>query len=89
MPKDNVNHPAHYKSESGLEVIDVIKAFTADMKGYQAVATANIVKYVLRCNKKNGIEDLKKARWYLDDLINSLEENQTSDIPAGLNLGGM
>lgn len=70
---DMVNHPNHYKSESGLEVIDVIKAFTADMKGYQAVATANIVKYILRCNKKNGLEDLKKARWYLEDLISYMD----------------
>ena len=72
---DMVNHPKHYKSESGLEVIDVIKAFTADLKGYQATDTGNIIKYILRWPHKNGLEDLKKARWYLDDLINTIENN--------------
>lgn len=70
---DNVNHPSHYKSESGLEAIDVIKAFTSDLKGFEATHTGNILKYVLRWKHKNGIEDLKKAQWYLNDLINEIE----------------
>lgn len=74
MITDNVNHPSHYKSESGLEAIDVIKAFTSDLKGFEATHTGNILKYVLRWKHKNGIEDLKKARWYLDDLINEIEK---------------
>lgn len=76
---DMVNHPQHYKSESGLEVIDVIKAFTADLKGYQATDTGNIIKYILRWPHKNGLEDLKKAQWYLNDLINTVEEEQEKD----------
>lgn len=71
---DNVNHPSHYKSKSGLEVIDVIKAFTADLTGFRATHTGNVIKYILRWNHKNGIEDLKKAQWYLNDLINELEK---------------
>ena len=71
---DNVNHPSHYKSESGLEAIDVIKAFTADLKGFEATHTGNILKYILRWKHKNGIEDLKKAQWYLNDLINEIEK---------------
>lgn len=71
---DNVNHPQHYKSKSGLEAIDVIKAFTSDLKGFEATHTGNILKYVLRWKHKNGIEDLKKAQWYLNDLINELEK---------------
>lgn len=71
---DNVNHPSHYKSESGLEAIDVIKAFTSDLKGFEATHTGNILKYVLRWKHKNGIEDLKKAQWYLNDLIKELEK---------------
>lgn len=73
---DMVNHPNHYKSESGLEVIDVIKAFTSDLTGYQAVDTGNIIRYICRWNKKNGLEDLKKARWYLDDLIKEIEKGE-------------
>ena len=66
---DNVNHPAHYISTTGLETIDVIEAFTADLQGLEAVCTANILKYVCRWKHKNGIEDLKKAQWYLNKLI--------------------
>lgn len=71
---DNVNHPAHYKSKSGLETIDVIEAFTEDLRGCEAVHTGNILKYVCRWKHKNGLEDLKKARWYLNRLINHVEQ---------------
>lgn len=67
--KDMVNHPAHYISETGLETIDVIEAFTFDLKGIEAVCTANIIKYICRWKHKNGIEDLNKAQWYLNYLI--------------------
>lgn len=69
----NINHPNHYKTKSGLEAIDVIKAFTEDLKGVEAVDTANIIKYICRWKKKNGLEDLKKAQWYLNDLIKTVE----------------
>lgn len=71
--KNNINHPNHYKTKSGLEAIDVIKAFTEDLKGVEAVDTANIIKYICRWKKKNGLEDLKKAQWYLNDLIKTVE----------------
>lgn len=71
--QDLVNHPNHYISKDGIESIDVIRAFTRDLKGMEAVCTANILKYVMRWNNKNGIEDLKKARWYLDYLITEIE----------------
>lgn len=71
---DMVNHPDHYQSESGLEVIDVIEAFTKDLVGLEAVCTSNVLKYICRWKKKNGLEDLKKARWYLDKLIESAIE---------------
>lgn len=71
---DMVNHPQHYKSKTGLETIDVIEAFTFDLKGIEATDTGNILKYVCRWKSKNGLEDLKKARWYLDHLINHVEK---------------
>lgn len=71
---DNVNHPQHYKAPNGLEAIDVIEAFTTDLNGFEATHTANALKYLLRWKHKNGLEDLKKARWYLDRLINKLDE---------------
>lgn len=63
---DMVNHPPHYKSESGLEVIDIIDDFVPDPGSYYL---GNIIKYVLRFQKKGGVEDLEKARWYLNKLI--------------------
>ena len=76
-----VSHPSHYQSETGLEVIDVIEAFTFDLKGIEATDTGNILKYICRWKNKNGLQDLKKARWYLDHLIEHVqkleEENNT------------
>lgn len=70
---DVVNHPEHYISETGLETIDVIEAFTFDLKGMEAVCTANVLKYICRWKHKNGVQDLKKAQWYLERLINRIE----------------
>lgn len=53
-----VSHPDHYQSETGLEVIEAIEAFTFDLKGIEAVDTGNIIKYACRWKKKNGIQDL-------------------------------
>lgn len=79
---DMVNHPKHYKAKNGLETIDVIDAFTENLEGYEATYTGNILKYVCRWKEKNGIEDLKKARWYLDRLIEKLD---VEPIPSGSN----
>lgn len=70
--RDMVNHPPHYQSQNGLEAIDVIEAFTAGLEGIEAVDTANAIKYILRWKNKNGVEDLKKARWYIEHLISKL-----------------
>lgn len=66
---NNVNHPNHYQSESGLEVIDVIKAFTSELSGEEAFCIGNAIKYICRYSKKNGVEDLEKAKWYIDRVI--------------------
>lgn len=70
---DMVNHPSHYISETGLETIDVIEAFTFDLTGMEAVCTGNVLKYICRWKHKNGLQDLKKAQWYLERLITSIE----------------
>lgn len=69
-----VSHPAHYQSKTGLEVIDVIEAFTSDLKGIEATDTGNVLKYMCRWKSKNGLQDLKKAQWYLTHLIEHVEE---------------
>ena len=73
---DMVNHPSHYKAKNGMEVIDVIEAFTANLSGYEATHTGNVIKYICRWKEKNGFEDLKKAQWYLNRLIKNIEENK-------------
>lgn len=72
--EDLVNHPAHYKSKAGLETINVIDAFTADLMGPEAVCTANVIKYICRWKHKNGLQDLEKAKWYLEHLINYMKK---------------
>ena len=73
---DMVNHPSHYKAKNGMEVIDVIEAFTANLEGYEATHTGNVIKYICRWKEKNGLEDLKIAQWYLNRLIKNIEENK-------------
>ena len=74
--EDVVNHPSHYQSKSGLETIQVIEAFTADLVGIEAVCTANALKYLCRWKHKNGLQDLEKAKWYLEYLINHIKNNE-------------
>lgn len=73
-PSNNVNHPSHY-NQGGMEVWDVIKAFTSDLTGVKAFYAGNVIKYVLRWNHKNGIEDLEKAKVYIDKLIESRKDD--------------
>jgi hypothetical protein len=74
-----VSHPDHYQSKSGLEVIDVIKAFTAELKGIEATDTGNIIKYACRWRRKNGIQDLEKIIWYAQHLIDHLRKEAYLD----------
>lgn len=74
MEKDMVNHPAHYTA-GGIECIDALKAATVGLEGIQAVCTANAIKYLWRWKFKNGTEDLKKAIWYINHLIEELDQS--------------
>lgn len=76
-----VSHPSHYQSTSGLEVIDVIEAFTEDLRGIEATDTGNVIKYICRWKKKNGIQDLHKCIYYLNHLIKHLEAKQEKEQP--------
>lgn len=73
--KDSVNHPSHY-TQGAIECIDAIKEATKGLLGIEAVCTANIIKYVWRWKFKNGVEDLRKARWYLDRLIDEVSNSK-------------
>lgn len=66
--KEMINHPPHY-TVGKVECIDAIESATTCLQGIEAVCTANIIKYVWRWKFKNGVEDLEKAKWYLNKLI--------------------
>lgn len=79
---DNVNHPSHYTSHpSGIECIDVARHY--------CFSIGNAIKYLWRAGlkKEEGksvidkeIEDLKKAKWYIEDRIKELELNRNEEI---------
>ncbi|MGZ9450835.1 DUF3310 domain-containing protein [Staphylococcus epidermidis] len=62
---DKVNHPSHY-TYGNIEIMDFIEQVTKDYKPELAFAIGNAIKYISRANRKNGKEDLDKARWYLN-----------------------
>lgn len=71
---DNVNHPAHYGGADNVyEAIKVIEAWNLDF------CLGNVVKYISRAGKKEGnslIQDLEKAKWYLQRRIEELKNEQ-------------
>jgi hypothetical protein len=69
---DVVNSPPHYTA-GGIEAIDAIEAALSD-EGFRGALKANVLKYLWRYEKKaDPVADLKKARWYLDRLIQKVE----------------
>jgi hypothetical protein len=73
---DNVNHPAHY-GQGKIECIEYIQDFLThdEFVGY---LRGNIAKYLHRWRYKNGLEDLHKAQWYLNRLVQVQEERGCS-----------
>ena len=74
---DMIDHPKHY-TQGGIECIDALKAATVGKRGIEAVCVANVIKYLWRYEEKNGIEDVRKAKWYIERLLKELEESQQS-----------
>lgn len=77
LAEDLVNHPEHYKAKNGMEAINVIMAYTEGLTGELAFDQGNAIKYVLRWPKKNGAEDIRKAIWYLNRILEKLEEEES------------
>ena len=69
---DVVHHPDHYNWK-GEECLYLMRILSHGENPFDAVLKSNILKYLYREQKKNGLEDLKKARYYLDILINARE----------------
>ena len=70
--RDTVNHPPHYNN-GGMECIDYIRQQLGDE--FSSYCQGNVIKYLHRWRYKNGIEDLRKAEWYLNAMIKSIREN--------------
>lgn len=69
LPNDKIN-PSHYKSHpSGIECISITRHMSFNI--------GNAIKYLWRCDLKNGLEDLKKAAWYIQDEIKKRENDNT------------
>lgn len=65
---EKVNHPSHYQGE--METIDIIEYVLSDINSKHTFALGNIIKYCNRANRKGKIEDLDKAKWYAERLLN-------------------
>lgn len=72
--KDNVNHPSHYNIGK-YECFDVMRDVFGDEE-VKHFCLINAFKYIYRCNAKNGLEDVKKAIWYLNKLVEMEENNE-------------
>jgi hypothetical protein len=72
LSMDNIN-PNHYR-QGEIECIDAIKAALTYKHGIEAACVGNIIKYLWRYESKNGIEDVKKAQWYLERLIKEMQQ---------------
>jgi hypothetical protein len=70
---DVVNKPPHYQGE--VEAIDSIKA-AMSYEGFKGYCQGNALKYIIRFDRKNGVEDLRKAEWYIKKLITHLENGK-------------
>lgn len=70
---DAVNHPSHYNAGK-IECIEALESATAGLCGIEAICTANAIKYLWRWKLKNGVQDLEKAKWYIDKLIEKQKE---------------
>lgn len=75
MSKDNINHPSHYNSGKKLETYLWIERGMSNAE-YIGFIKGNIYKYLHRYDMKGGLEDLKKAEWYLKELMRFLNEGQ-------------
>lgn len=77
MEKDAIN-PNHYKT-GDVEAIEAIKA-SMTLEAFLGYLKGNVLKYVWRFEKKNRLEDLKKANWYLTRLTNEYQANSVQGL---------
>ena len=76
---DNVNHPSHYETGK-FECIDVMIE-TQGIEATKNFCVCNAFKYISRHNMKNGEEDLRKAKWYLDKYMELIDNSNSAETP--------
>lgn len=79
---DPVDRPRHYAS-GGIEAIEAMEA-AMSQEAFRGFLKGNVLKYVWRYENKNGLEDLRKAKWYLRQLIFALEADQEKEALAAI-----
>lgn len=77
VPEDNVNHPSHYETGK-FECFDVMREAFGDM-AVQNFCVCNAFKYLYRHTRKNGVEDISKAKWYIDKFLEIVDEGATNE----------
>lgn len=83
---DPVNSPSHY-TNGGIECIEAQEA-SMSTEAFRGALKFNCQKYLWRYESKNGLEDLRKARWYLDRLIASVEDMEEAAAEVAECVGG-
>lgn len=77
--EEQVNHPERYGGDTTYECIKVLKAWMSKEE-YEGFLKGNAIKYICRCGKKDEeIQELEKAKWYLEKLIESKKENKNGN----------
>lgn len=71
---DMVNQPPHYTA-GDVECIDAIESAVINLTGEEAFCTGTAIKYLWRWKQKNGVEDLKKAQWYINRMLAALPDD--------------
>ena len=66
---DNINKPSHYQGANGLEAIDVVHNFVGSLSGTSAFFWGNAIKYMLRFQKKNGLEAVSYTHLTLPTIL--------------------
>ena len=79
---DNVNHPAHYTSGCGFECFEMLQMVLTDEE-LCGFCMGNAIKYIWRYQDKGGMEDIRKARWYLEKMMD-IQPNYYPDATYGL-----
>jgi len=76
----SVNHPGHY-NRGNIEAIDAIESAVAGLTPEEAFSIGSAIKYLFRWKEKGGVEDLHKARWYIEHVIDMHTATTTKPMP--------